>query len=435
MAISNNIPASLIERKPYMQQLREWKDQHIIKVVTGMRRSGKSTMLKMLADEIRPNVDEAQIQFYNFEDIKTLAIGDYVQIYLHIDGKLVPDKMNYIFLDEVQNIASFERMADSLFIKENVDLYITGSNAYLLSGELATLLTGRYIEISILPFSFAEYLEYAVNSKDSSQNESFRNLSGLTLAQQSEIKAYARTIFDDYLHEGGIPQAVASRYKEDKRPEKILKAILSTIIEKDVFTRQEVYNKTAFSKIIDFLFDAIGAPISPNSIVNTFKSEKVLIDNKTVSRYLNILCDAFLLFRVPRYDLKGKGFLRTFEKYYLSDTGFRQSRLPKRMQVDIGRLLENVIYLELLRRYERVYIGKVRDKEVDFVVEDIKGYISYYQVAYSTMEPSTLDRELASLKAINDSNPKYLLTMDYDLNPVYDGIRKLNVIDWLLGIE
>jgi predicted AAA+ superfamily ATPase len=412
-----------------MQQLRTWKDQHIIKVVTGMRRSGKSTILNMLAEEIRPNVDQTQIQFYNFEDIDTLEIGDYIQIYRHINSKLVSNKMNYIFLDEVQNIDSFERMVDSLFIKDNVDLYITGSNAYMLSGELATLLTGRYIEISILPFSFAEYLEYALNSQKDAKSETFRNLD----FNQPTIKAYARIIFDNYLHEGGIPQAVAMKYDENKPTEQFIKAIFNTIIEKDVFKRQEIYNKTTFDKIIDFLFDTIGSPISPNSIVNTLKNEKVIIDNKTVSKYLNILCDAFLLFRVPRYDLKGKGFLRTMEKYYLSDVGFRQLRLPKRMQVDIGRLLENVIYLELRRRYQRVYIGKVRDKEIDFVVEDIKGYISYYQVAYTTMESSTLERELSSLKAINDSNPKYLLTMDYDLNPVYDGIRKLNVIDWLLN--
>jgi predicted AAA+ superfamily ATPase len=198
-----NNSLKLIERKPYMQQLREWKDQHIIKVVTGMRRSGKSTMLKMLADEIRPNVDEAQIQFYNFEDIKTLAIGDYVQIYLHIDAKLVPDRMNYIFLDEVQNIAGFERMVDSLFIKENVDLYITGSNAYLLSGELATLLTGRYIEISILPFSFAEFCLRVSNSQKYNRYGSFADLSTLSI----EDKAFARNIFPDYMNGGGIPQA------------------------------------------------------------------------------------------------------------------------------------------------------------------------------------------------------------------------------------
>ncbi|MDR0971373.1 MAG: ATP-binding protein [Bacteroidales bacterium] len=395
-----------------MQQLREWKNRHIIKVLTGMRRSGKSTMLEMLADELRRNESNDQVQFYNFEDLNTLAIGDIINIHTHITEKMVADKMNYIFLDEVQNVKDFERLVDSLFIRKNVDLYVTGSNAYLLSGELATLLTGRYIEISILPFSFSEYYEYTnlVNSEKLSKNESFRN----------------------FISNGGIPQMVKESIDSIDLANDVLKGIMGTIIEKDVFARHDIYNKHIFNKVLDFVTYSVGSMISPNSISTYLKSEKVEIDSRTVAYYLDYLTETYLLYRVPRYDVKGKHLLQTLDKYYLSDVGFRKIRIGKKTTEDIGHLLENIVYLELRRNYPEVYIGKLRDKEIDFVVVDRKGYISYYQVAYSTMENSTLERELAPLKAIRDSNQKYLLTMDYDLNPVYDGIRKLNVIDWLL---
>jgi predicted AAA+ superfamily ATPase len=398
-----------------MQQLREWKNKHIIKVVTGMRRTGKSTMLEMLADELRSNESDSQVQFYNFEDLNTLAIGDILQIHAHITGKLVADKMNYIFLDEVQNVKGFERLVDSLFIRKNVDLYVTGSNAYLLSGELATLLTGRYIEISILPFSFSEYYEYTnpINSEKSSKDESFRN----------------------FISNGGIPQVVTESVDSIDLANDVLKGIIGTIIEKDVFARHDVYNKHIFNKVLDFVTYSVGSMISPNSISTYLKSEKTEIDSRTVANYLDYLAETYLLYRVPRYDVKGKHLLQTLDKYYLSDVGFRKIRIGKKTTDDIGHLLENVVYLELRRRNREVYIGKLRDKEIDFVVVDYKGYVSYYQVAYSTMEPSTLERELVPLKTIRDSNQKYLLTMDYDLNPVYDGIRKLNMIVWLLGIE
>jgi predicted AAA+ superfamily ATPase len=413
-----------------MQQLRRWKDRHIIKVITGMRRSGKSTILKMLIEEISPTVAAEQIQFYNFEDLDTLAIGDIFQIHKHIVDKLVSDKMNYIFLDEIQNVKDFERMVDSLYIKENVDLYITGSNAYLLSGELATLLTGRYVEISILPFSFSEYCTYAVNSQNFDIPDNFRNL-------ESDItkRATANYLFPIYMEEGGIPQVATTRSPDGKQSVLSIASILNTIIEKDVFSRQEVYNKSTFYKIVDFLFDSIGSPVSPNSIVNTLKSEQIIVDRKTIVRYMDVLSDAFLLSKVSRHNIRGRGLLRDFDKYYLADTGFLRVRSAKATKADAGHKLENIVYLELLRRYRRVFIGKVWDKEIDFVVEDYEGYISYYQVAYTTMAPDTLERELSSLKAVNDSNPKYLLTMDSDINPVYNGIRKLNVVEWLMGTE
>jgi predicted AAA+ superfamily ATPase len=437
--------SNLIERKQYMQTLRNLKDQNIIKVITGVRRCGKSTLLEMFANELLQNgVEQAQIQFLNFEDLDTLAIGDIFQIHTHIKERLVSDKMNYIFLDEVQNVKDFQRLVDSLYIKKNCDVYITGSNAYLLSGELATLLTGRYIETEILPFSYTEYLDYlALNPKkeDSAtandkakflkllKKESFGNL-GKSGVLSPEMMMN-ETMFD-YIYNGGMPNTVIFEDEEQEMSKDFLRSVLNTIVEKDIFQRHEVYAKPSFQKLIDFLMDSVGSLISPNSIANVFKSEKMPIDNKTVSQYLDYLVVSYLFHKVPRYDLKGKNLLRTLDKYYISDTGFRKVRLAKGKTADIGHLLENAVYLELRRRYKNVYVGKWSEHEVDFVAIDSDNNISYYQVAFSTANPETLERELRSLQAIRDSNPKYLLTMDMDFNPVYDGIRKLNVADWML---
>ena len=426
-----NNKSKRIERKPYMQQLRDWRNQHVIKVVTGMRRSGKSTLLEMLADEIRLDVDDNQMQFYNFEDPDVLEIGSYKNIYDYIKTKLVADRMNYIFLDEVQTIEQFERLVDGLFIKENVDLYITGSNAYLLSSELATLLTGRYVEIHILPFSFEEYCALLIKSPNLINGEFFADLNGLNPQNSILNKTFADLNFRDYLYNGGIPQVIG--INNNLNYELLINSIFNTIIEKDIFSRYTIYNKPTFYKIVDFILDSIGSYVSPNSIVNTLKNEKVIIDNETVSRYLKILTDAYLICKVPRYEIKGKGLLTTQDKYYLTDIGFRRVRLSKKRNDDMGHLLENIVYLELVRRNKNVHIGKIQDKEIDFVVTDYKGYISYYQVAFSILDEQTLERELAPLKAIRDSNPKYLLSTDWDTEPEYDGIRKLNVINWSLN--
>jgi predicted AAA+ superfamily ATPase len=344
----------------------------------------------------------------------------------------------------VQKVKDFQRLVDSLYIKKNCDVYITGSNAYLLSGELATLLTGRYIETEILPFSYAEYLDYlALNPKkeDSAtandkakflkllKKESFGNL-GKNGVLSPEMMMN-ETMFD-YIYNGGMPNTVIFEDEEQEMSKDFLRSVLNTIVEKDIFQRHEVYAKPSFQKLIDFLMDSVGSLISPNSIANVFKSEKMPIDNKTVSQYLDYLVISYLFHKVPRYDLKGKNLLRTLDKYYISDTGFRKVRLAKGKTADIGHLLENAVYLELRRRYKNVYVGKWSEHEVDFVAIDSDNNISYYQVAFSTANPETLERELRSLQAIRDSNPKYLLTMDMDFNPVYDGIRKLNVADWML---
>jgi len=420
----------LIERKPYMQILRNLREQHIIKVVTGMRRSGKSTLLEMLATEIGQTVNKEQIQFLNFEDLDTLAIGDYLQIYRHISQKNVPDKMNYVFLDEVQNVEGFERMVDSLYIKKNVDLYITGSNAYLLSSELATLLTGRYMEIHILPFSFAEYTSLVLNTQNLTKNKSFADLQGVNSPNLTKDESLA-----SFVYNGALPQAINLRYTAPEQENEYVKAILNTVIEKDIFKRHEIYNKQSFNKILDFVLDSTGSMISPRSISDTLRANDNVVDKTIVANYLDYLVESYLLYKVPRYDVKGKSLLKTLDKYYLADTGFRKARLGKKMTEDRGHLLENMVYLELRRRNSEVYIGKLRDKEIDFVAIDNKGYVSYYQVAYSVTDEQTLERELAPLRLIRDSNPKYLLSADWDTNPVFDGIRKYNVIDWLLDVK
>lgn len=402
-----------IERKQYMQQLRNLKDQNIIKVITGVRRCGKSTLLMMFANDIiKGGVDTNQIQFYNFEDLDTLSIGDIYQIHTHIKKRLINDKMNYIFLDEVQNIKDFQLLVDSLYIKPNVDIYITGSNAYMLSGELATLLTGRYVEINLLPLQFAEYYNF-ISSKSP-------NLS------KNEILA-------NYIHFGGIPEYVKQLSISEKQADLFAHSILKTIIEKDIFKRLNITNKHDFNKILDFILDSVGSYVSPRSISDTLRSNGTIVDKQTVAKYLDALCEAYLIYKVPRFEIKGKGLLQTLNKYYIVDPCFAKVRLKKSIIKDRSHWLENMVYLELFRRNKEVFIGKRNNLEVDFVVIDYNDYTSYYQVAWTTENPDTLERELASLRAIKDSTPKYLITTDIDFNPVYDGIRKLNVIDWLLS--
>lgn len=403
----------LIERKQYMQQLRSLKDQNVIKVISGVRRCGKSTLLMMFAEElIQSGVDRKQIQFYNFEDLDTLAIGDIYQIHTYIKERLVDDKPNYIFLDEIQNVAEFQRLVDSLYIKPNVDVYITGSNAYLLSGELATLLTGRYIEINILPLQFAEYYQFILSKSP--------NLS------KQEILA-------NFIHYGGVPEYNKQLNISEKQADLFAQSVLKTIVEKDIFQRLNITNKHDFNKIIDFVFDSVGSYVSPRSISDTLRSNGTIIDKQTVAKYLDALCEAYLIYKVPRFEIKGKGLLQTLNKYYVVDPCFAKVRLKKAILKDRSHWLENMVYLELLRQNKEVFIGKRHNLEVDFVAIDYNDYTSYYQVAWTTENADTLERELASLKAIKDSTPKYLLTTDVDFNPVYDGIRKLNVIDWMLN--
>ena len=402
----------LIERKQYLLQLHNLKDQNIIKVITGVRRCGKSTLLMMFANDIiKKGVDANQIQFYNFEDLDILSIGDIYQIHTHIKERLIDDKMNYIFLDEVQNIKEFQRLVDSLYIKPNVDVYITGSNAYMLSGELATLLTGRYVEINILPLQFSEYYHFTLSkSPNLSRNE----------------------ILANYIHFGGIPEYIKQLNNSEKQADLFAQSILKTIVEKDIFQRLNITNKHDFNKILDFILDSVGSYVSPRSISDTLRSNGTIVDKQTVAKYLDALCEAYLIYKVARFEIRGKGLLQTLNKYYVVDPCFAKVRLKKSILKDRSHWLENMVYLELLRRNKEVFIGKRNNLEVDFVAIDYNDYTSYYQVAWTTENHDTLERELASLKAIKDSTPKFLLTTDIDFNPVYDGIRKLNIIDWML---
>lgn len=405
----------LIERRQYMQQLRNLKDQNIIKVISGVRRCGKSTLLMMFANELVQNgVEEKQIQFYNFEDLDTMAIGNIYQIHTYIKERLIADKPNYIFLDEIQNINEFQRLVDSLYIKPNVDVYITGSNAYMLSGELATLLTGRYVEINLLPLQFSEYYNFMLSKSP--------NLS------KQEILA-------NYIYCGGIPEYIKQLNINEKQADLFAQSILKTIVEKDIFQRLNITNKHDFNKILDFIFDTVGSYVSPRSISDTLRSNGTIVDKQTVAKYLDALCEAYLIYKVPRFEIKGKGLLQTLNKYYAVDPCFAKVRLKKTILKDRSHWLENMVYLELIRRNKEVFIGKRNNLEVDFVAIDYNDYTSYYQVAWTTENSDTLERELASLRAIKDSTPKYLLTTDVDFNPVYDGIRKLNVIDWMLQNE
>ena len=366
----------------------------------------------MFADELMENgIQKEQIQFYNFEDLDTLAIGDIYQIHTLIKQRLVEDKPNYIFLDEVQNVKEFQRLVDSLYIKPNVDIYITGSNAYMLSGELATLLTGRYVEINVLPLQFSEYYNFIMpKSPNLTKTETLAN----------------------FINYGGVPEYVKQIQVGEKQADLFADSILRTIVEKDIFQRLNITNKHDFNKILDFIFDSVGSYVSPRSVSDTLRSQGTVVDKETVAKYLDAMCEAYLIYKVPRFEIKGKGLLQTLNKYYVVDPCFAKVRLKKGILKDRSHWLENMVYLELVRRNRDVFIGKRNNLEVDFVVTDNDGYTSYYQVAWTTESPETLERELASLRAIKDSNPKYLLTTDNDFNPVYDGIRKLNVIDWML---
>ena len=295
-----------IYRKQYMQQLHSLKDQNIIKVITGVRRCGKSTLLMMFADELMENgIQKEQIQFYNFEDLDTLAIGDIYQIHTLIKQRLVEDKSNYIFLDEVQNVKEFQRLVDSLYIKPNVDVYITGSNAYMLSGELATLLTGRYVQINVLPLQFSEYYNFIMSKSPN-----------LTKIETLAI----------FIYYGGVPEYVKQIQVGEKQADLFADSILRTIVEKDIFQRLNITNKHDFNKILDFIFDSVGSYVSPRSVSDTLRSQGTVVDKETVSKYLDAMCEAYLIYKVPRFEIKGKGLLQTLNKYYVVDPCFAKVR-------------------------------------------------------------------------------------------------------------
>lgn len=403
-------------RKEYLSKLLAYKDKDLIKVVSGLRRSGKSTLFELYRQTLlQMGIPARQIVFLNFEDFELRKfLNDLDALYAHIIGQLDLSKPGYVFLDEVQNVNEFERLVDGLFVKPNIDVYITGSNAFLLSGELATLLSGRYIEISILPFSFKEYLM----ARNMDTSNKYLNYEALFL---------------DYINETSLPKGVELREGGYDKIHEYLEAIYTTIVEKDITQRHQVNDKRAFGNIVKFVASNIGCPLSPGNISKTLKQDGQSTHNTTVEKYLDYLTASFVFYKVNRFDLKGRKQLATQEKYYLVDAGLLNILTGKERTTDRGHILENIVYLELLRRGNKIWTGTARNAEVDFVCKTPTGDIEYYQVAWEMSHSKTLEREFGSLEKITDNYPKYLLTTD-SFTQDRNGVKHLNVFNWLLEL-
>ena len=396
----------MIERTEYLEELKRWKDKDLIKVITGIRRCGKSTLFQLFIDYLKSTgISNEQIISINLEDAD-YNFEDYKQLYDYIKEKIDSKNQYYVFLDEVQNVPMFQKAVDSLYIKKNVDVYITGSNAYLLSGELATLLSGRYIEIKMLPLSFKEY----VSAFDDNNYQQ---------------------LFLNYMKNGGMPGNISIIKSNPNDLDKYLDGIFSTIVYKDIMARNNINDKMLLESVLKFIFDSIGSPMSTKKISDTLTSKGMSTSNHTVEKYITAFIESFLIYKAERFDVKGKNLLARDYKYYVVDQGLRSYLLGKKADSDMGHILENIVYLELLRRGYRVYVGKVDDLEVDFVAESRDG-LKYFQVALTVRDEKVLQRELRSLQKTGDHYPKYLLTLDMDLESDYDGITKINVVDWLL---
>ncbi len=404
-------------RKEYLDKLLAYKDKDLIKVISGLRRSGKSTLLEIYCEHLlKQGVKRKQIVFLNFEDFELRKfLSDLDALYSHIIGQLDLSKPCYVFLDEIQNVNEFERLVDGLFVKQNIDVYITGSNALLLSGELATLLSGRYIEISILPFSFKEYL----TARGIDTRNKYLNY---------------EVFFFDYINETSLPKGVELREIGFDKIYEYLEVIYNTIIEKDIRQRHQINDKRAFNNIVKFVASNIGNPLSPNNIAQTLKQDGQSTHNTTVERYLEHLVASFVFYKVNRFDIKGKKQLATQEKYYLVDAGLLNILVGKERTTDRGHILENVVYLELLRRGKKIWTGTSRNSEVDFVCKTKTGDIEYYQVAWQMTNETTVEREFGALEKISDNYPKFLLTTD-GFTQDRSGIRHLNVFNWLLDTD
>lgn len=395
----------MVKRQQYLEKLIKTKDKQLIKVVTGVRRCGKSTLLSQFQDYLKENgVEEEQIIALNFEDISNEPLLDYHVLYNYVKERIVKDKMTYVFLDEIQAVPEFQKAVDSLFIQKNIDVYMTGSNAYMLSGELATLLSGRYIEIQMLPLSFAEYFELVGGDKRDAWNAYFRN--------------------------GGFPYTAYIEEADIRKD--YLSGIYHTVLLKDIVERKKIQDVTLLESVIRFIFDNIGNIVSSKKISDSLTSFGRKTTSVTVENYIKSLTESFVLYKAGRYDIKGKQHLKSLEKYYLVDVGLRRLLLGDK-NTDIGHILENIVYLELIRRGYRVSIGKVGDLEVDFVAEKNGDDRIYYQVSVSVLDPTTFEREITPLKKIDDHYPKVMITMD-EIVSGEDGIKQVNVVDFLLGI-
>lgn len=407
----------MVERKNYLQKLAAWKDENIIKVVTGIRRCGKSTLLGLYREYLKENgVSGEQIVSVNFEELENEALQNYKALYSYLNEQLCRDKMTYIFLDEIQKVEGFEKVVDSLYVKKNVDIYMTGSNSWLLSGELATLLSGRYVEINMLPFSFSEFY-------------------------QSQGGGDEDRLFAEYMANGAFPY-IATMDRTREKADMYLEGIYNTVIVKDIEDRQrrkeidpnrrKVTDIALLKNISKFLANSVGSPISVKRIADYITSSGRKVSQNTVDDYIEALVQAYVFYRAERYDVEGKQLLKQNGKLYIVDLGLRRYLLPKR-NYDLGYSLENVIYLELLRRGYEVYVGKMKNAEVDFVArkDDI---VEYYQTTALLTEQTTFDREISPLRKIDDNYQKVIITLDRFTLGNYDGIKVVNAVDWLLNI-
>lgn len=395
----------MVKRQQYLDKLIKLRDKQVIKVVTGFRRCGKSTLLMQFRDYLKEcGVEDRQITSVNFERLEFEHLLDPHALYKYITERLQPDKMNYVFLDEVQMVPEYQKAVDSLFVMENVDVYITGSNAYMLSGELATLLSGRYVEIQMLPLSFAEYWELVGGDK--------------------------RDAWKQYFANGGLPYTA---YIEDEEIRSdYLSGIYNTVLLKDIVERKKIQDVSLLKSVVRFLFDNIGNTVSSKKIADSLVSFGRKTTSATIENYITALTESFVLYKAGRYDVKGKQRLKSLEKYYVVDTGLR-TLLFGNKNSDIGHILENIVYLELVRRGYSVSIGKVGELEIDFIAEK-SGAKVYYQVSASVLDPATFEREITPLRRVQDNYPKFIITMD-DISSDNEGIRQVNVIDFLLGNE
>ena len=397
-----------IERGEYLSKLKKFRDKKLIKVVTGIRRCGKSTLMEIYRDWlINQGVSSERIVFINFEDYDYFSLRDPQNLYGYVKDRLSETEMTYLFFDEIQPVKDFPDVVNSLNLKPNTDIYLTGSNAYMLSSELATLLSGRYVEISMLPLSFREYVE-AIGGQNSLQDS-----------------------YNQYVTNSSFPYTLELESSDEISD--YLNAVYNTIVVKDIMTRQKIQDVTMLESVIRFAADNIGNILSTKRIADLMTAEGRKIDQKTVEKYMHAFCETFFLYEAKRYNIKGKQLLKSLSKYYLVDIGLRRMLLGSR-GFDVGRVLENEVYLELLHRHSQVYVGKNDQLEVDFVTINTDG-LAYYQVAATVRDSATLERELASLRNIDDHYPKYLLTLDDDPDSDYDGIIRTNALRWMVNEE
>lgn len=405
----------MVERKEYLDQLWMWKDEQQIKVVSGIRRCGKSVLLEQYQNRLLANgVDNKQIISINFENLDYEYLKNYKKLYLYIKERLCSGKMTYVFLDEIQEVPSFEKAVDSLYIMDDVDIYITGSNAYMLSSELATLLSGRYVEIKMLPLSFKEYITETGLNKENG--------------------------FFEFMKTGGIPY-VASMDRTDEKVDQYLEGIYNTVIIKDVEQRQlrrekengtrKVSDITLLKTIARYLASVIGSPISIKAITDYLISSGRKVSQNTVCDYVNALVESYVFYPVERFDIVGKQLLKVNKKFYMVDMGIRNHILP-REKYDLGFTIENIVFLELSRRGYKVNIGKQESAEIDFVAQK-NGVLLYFQVTTDMTVSQTFEREMKPLRNIKDNYEKIVLTLDHYSLGNYDGIKVINVVDWLLG--